>query len=238
MKSCPARSKATFEPASRKVSGCLLKKRGDHRTDRQLSVDQHAAAPRQSRQAAGETSSILLAVVDNRVGVEAWSNPGRFGIRRAARRPADPYDAQGVGVRDNSLAQSPLLSRVRPCKGQRISYSGFYKAWKRAVRAAGIARVPHDFRRTAIRNLERDGVPRLVAMAMVGQKTEEVYRRYAIVDEAMIREAAVKMNRGAKAPRAMAPRTADGALLVAESQKPSVNPPTGAATPIRGSSAG
>jgi hypothetical protein len=35
-------------------------------------------------------------------------------------------------------------------------------------------------------------------MAMVGQKTEEVYRRYAIVDEAMIREAAVKMNRGAK----------------------------------------
>jgi hypothetical protein len=38
-------------------------------------------------------------------------------------------------------------------------------------------------------------------MAMVGQKTEEVYRRYAIVDEAMIREAAVKMNRGAKARR-------------------------------------
>jgi hypothetical protein len=37
--------------------------------------------------------------------------------------------------------------------------------------------------------LERDGVPRSVAMAMVGQKTEEVYRRYAIVDEAMIREA-------------------------------------------------
>jgi hypothetical protein len=35
-------------------------------------------------------------------------------------------------------------------------------------------------------------------MAMVGQKTEEVYRRYAIVDESMIREAAVKMNRGAK----------------------------------------
>jgi hypothetical protein len=40
-------------------------------------------------------------------------------------------------------------------------------------------------------------------MAMVGQKTEEVYRRYAIVDEAMIREAAIKMNRGAKARRAI-----------------------------------
>jgi integrase len=94
------------------------------------------------------------------------------------------------------------LAGVR--KGKRISYSGFYKAWKRAVQAAGVARVPHDFRRTAIRNLERDGVPRSVAMAMVGQKTEEVYRRYAIVDEAMIREAATKMNRGAKARRVKA----------------------------------
>lgn len=65
-----------------------------------------------------------------------------------------------------------------------------------------------------MRNLERDGVPRSVAMAMVGQKTEEVYRRYAIVDEAMIREAAIKMNRGAKARRATARRTADSASSV------------------------
>jgi Phage integrase family len=91
--------------------------------------------------------------------------------------------------------------------GKRFSYSGFYKAWLRAVRAAGVARV-HDFRRTAIRNLERDGVPRSVAMAMVGQKTEEVYRRYAIVDEAMIREAAVKIDRGAKVRQTTAQRTA------------------------------
>jgi hypothetical protein len=34
------------------------------------------------------------------------------------------------------------------------------------------------------------GVPRYVAVAMEGQKSEEVHRRYAIVDEAMIREAA------------------------------------------------
>jgi hypothetical protein len=72
-------------------------------------------------------------------------------------------------------------------------------AWRRAVRAAGVARVPLDFRRT-VRNLGRDGVPPSVAnpTAMVGQTTEEVYRRYAIVDQAMIREAAIKMNRGAK----------------------------------------
>jgi hypothetical protein len=55
-------------------------------------------------------------------------------------------------------------------------------------------------------------------MAMVGQKTEEVYRRYAIVDEAMIREAALKMNRGAKARRATAQRTAESASSVPDSQ--------------------
>jgi hypothetical protein len=36
-------------------------------------------------------------------------------------------------------------------------------------------------------------VSRSVAMPMVGQKTEEVDRRYAIGDQAMIREAAIKM---------------------------------------------
>jgi hypothetical protein len=38
------------------------------------------------------------------------------------------------------------------------------------------------------------GVPRSTAMAMVGHKTESIYRRYAIVDEAMHREAAAKLD--------------------------------------------
>ena len=65
-----------------------------------------------------------------------------------------------------------------------------------ACRAAGVpARLIHDFRRTAVRNLERAGVPRSTAMKMVGHKTESVYRRYAIVDEQMLKEGAEKLAR-------------------------------------------
>jgi integrase len=53
----------------------------------------------------------------------------------------------------------------------------------------------HDLRRTAVRNLERAGVPRSTAMALVGHKTESIYRRYAITDEAMLREGAEKLSR-------------------------------------------
>ena len=54
-------------------------------------------------------------------------------------------------------------------------------------------RIPHDFRRTAVRNLERAAVPRSTAMAMVGHKTESIYRRYAIVDEVMRQEGGAKL---------------------------------------------
>lgn len=56
----------------------------------------------------------------------------------------------------------------------------FKKRWKIACEASGYQRLVHDFRRTAVRNLERAGVPRTTAMKMVGHKTESIYRRYAI----------------------------------------------------------
>jgi integrase len=68
------------------------------------------------------------------------------------------------------------------------------KAWKAACTAAGVpGRIPHDFRRTAVRNLERRGVPRSVAMKVTGHRTETVYRRYAIVSDADLQEAARRL---------------------------------------------
>jgi len=70
----------------------------------------------------------------------------------------------------------------------------FRRAWVTASKKAGMpGRIPHDLRRTAVRNLERAGVPRSVAMKMVGHKTENMYRRYAIVSESDLYDAAQKL---------------------------------------------
>jgi integrase len=75
----------------------------------------------------------------------------------------------------------------------------FGKAWKSACRAAGLpGKIPHDLRRTAVRNLVRAGVSEQVAMRMTGHLTPSVFRRYDIVSDGDLREAARKLDRAAR----------------------------------------
>jgi integrase len=54
------------------------------------------------------------------------------------------------------------------------------QAWNRACQAAGVPRIFHDLRRTAVRNLIDAGVDRATAKSITGHVTDAVFERYGI----------------------------------------------------------
>ncbi len=75
--------------------------------------------------------------------------------------------------------------------GKRITESGFNKVWRKARVGAGCpGRIPHDFRRTAVRDLVHAGVPERVAMQLTGHKTRAV--SVAVQNRQVLCDAALK----------------------------------------------
>ena len=112
--------------------------------------------------------------------------------------------------REHTSAVERRLDRLVPHvfhrNGKPIkSYNGAWRAaCKRAavvkrdgvqtvIRPQLLGRIPHDFRRTAARNLIRAGVPQHVVMRLCGWKTDSMFRRYAIVDLRDLRNAVARL---------------------------------------------
>ena len=146
---------------------------------------------------------------------------GRAVTRATSRRSPHHQASIVASSRQRERAQGRIITHVfhrygRPIKSLR-------RAWLTACRKVGRpGLLPHDLRRSAVRNLERAGISRSVAMKLTGHKTEAVYRRYAIVAEKDLREAGAKLaaELGTDAPTASLSYSLGDISVTAKKERP------------------
>jgi integrase len=120
------------------------------------------------------------------------NDEGRVFPFKALPALADLLQVQRERTQEVATRTKRIIPWVFHCDGSPIRE--FRAKWEKACQAAGVpGRIIHDFRRTAVRTLERAGVSRSVAMKLTGHKTESIYRRYAIVSEADLSAGVAKL---------------------------------------------
>ncbi len=143
-----------------------------------------------------EVQPLTWAQVDFKGGVVRLE-PGTTKNREGRTFPMFPelrvlLEAQRAYTERIQREQDRIIPWVFHRQGQPIRT--FRRSWLTACRLSGQpGRIPHDFRRTAVRNMVRMGIPERVAMQLTGHKTRSVFERYNIVSEGDLQEAGRKL---------------------------------------------
>jgi len=149
-----------------------------------------------------EVLSLTWGQVD-RVNKVVTLTPAQSKNKKGRRLPyADLPDLEQViktawAVRQKLVKQGSIVPQVFHRSGKPIK--SYRKAWDTACLKAGYpGRIPHDLRRSAVRNLVRAGVPEKTAMMVTGHKTRSVFDRYDITTDTDVRSALGKLRTGTK----------------------------------------
>jgi len=124
----------------------------------------------------------------------------------------EPGTTKNREGREVTIESGALLELLRQCvEGKRQDdhvftrgnkpIRDFRQSWENLCTAATVPGLLfHDLRRTAARNLRAAGVPEEIIMRIAGWKTSSIFRRYAIVDKADVREALQRLERARQEP--------------------------------------
>jgi integrase len=109
-----------------------------------------------------------------------------------------------------------MLKKLFQKDGAVFDTTNFRKEWNKACVKLGLGKktgeewyqyeglIPHDFRRSAVRNLIQAGVDQTTAMKITGHKTVHVFQRYNIISTTQLHDAMAKVSNASSTQAAVA----------------------------------